>query len=388
MKFRLLSLAVILLAAGAAPAAPTLPLRYRLMINSPAPTLSAGTAFLRDDAAQQWFLDNRPAQFPALLRDALGLRDWERVLTSYDDPRQLREAILSRQDSDIATQPALLLALVDRTPALAAKRRLYEEAVLDWSVFSPGTRGVLNAADISNKLWSDLNLSDRYRSLRRISQKVMGTLITVGPGHPEYTAQYAKALSRTSAIMTDEEIKKHHESITRAKRLDKGLRLAAKAAGASADETAAALVDSARRAEDLDAVEAALGLACSRLGLAVPAEKPEPAYDLSPEETGALLARLSPAILDVISGTPSGDELLAAISDTGLRLTIDETAHDGVLAHYTKKSKVIVFGDKQLARLMAELGRVPRDLLSNDEALADAAVLYASLFVHEATHHR
>ena len=101
-----------------------------------------------------------------------------------------------------------------------------------------------------------------------------------------------------------------------------------------------------------------------------------------------MLARLSPAIAGALRGTPSGDALLAELAGGGLALSIGETSRDGALATYHEESSSIVLGSKELTEMMAALGRTPRDLLTDDEALADAAVLYSHLFVHEATHHR
>lgn len=339
-------------AAGSAASARVLPLSYALVLNSPAPPLSAGSAFLGDRAAQQWLAQNRPGQFPSLVRNALSLRDWQQVLTAYDDPRQLREAVLSRPDSAVANDPALLLGMVDRAPALAANRRLYEETVLDWSVFSEETRAALAAAGAPEKVWAALPLPQRYEAFRRVFQQLAGRMITAQPGDPAYAAQYEKALRRVGAVMTDEELAGHAEALERMK--SAAARTAEALTGAAAAETAA----------------------------------PEPAYDLSPAETRALLARLGPAILKDVRGTPSGDALLAEVSGGELSLTIAETSRDAALATYREESATIVLGDKQLAALLAALGKTPRDLLTDDEALADAAVLYSHLFVHEATHHR
>ncbi|HXS99304.1 MAG TPA: hypothetical protein VN915_01370 [Elusimicrobiota bacterium] len=316
-------------AASAAAAAPSaFPLGYALALQSPAPSLS-----------------------PALVGGALGLSDWRQVLTSYDDPRELREAILSREESPAANDPALLLRMVDRAPALAAKRRLYEEAVLDWSVFSEETRAALAKAGAPESVWTTLTLPERYETFRRVFQEIAGRMITVEPGDPAFAAQYEKALRRVSAVMTDEELAGHQAALARAR--------------AAAERTAAAL-------------------SC---GNAAP-EAPEPSYDLSPAETKALLARLTPAIAGELRGTPSGYALLAELSGGGLSLAVGETSRDGALATYREDSSSIVLGSKQLAELLAALGRTPRDLLSDDETLADAAALYSHLFVHEATHHR
>jgi hypothetical protein len=331
-------------AAAAAPAA--LPLSYALILNSPAPSLTAGSAFLADAKAQNWFATNRPEQFPVLVRGALGLKDWEQVLTSYDDPRKLREAILSRPESPIGADPARLLGLVDRAPALASKRELIEEAVLDWSTFPPDARAALAAAGIRESDWARLELPERYATLRRVLQESAGTLITVGPEDPAFAAQYEQALQRVGAVMSDEELAGHLKAIDSAKR----------AAAALGGETAAA------------------------------ENAPEAEYDLSPAETKALLARLTPAILNAVRGTPSGDALLAEVSG-GLGLEIGATTRDDALATYHAESSSIVLGGKQLAELMSALGRAPRALLTDDAALADAAVLYSHLYVHEATHH-
>lgn len=334
-------------AMGAAAAAPSaLPLSYALILTSPAPSLTAGSAFLADPAAQSWFAANRPEQFPALVRGALGLKDWEQTLTSYDDPRKLREAILSRPESPIGTDPARLLRLVDGAPKLADKRTLIQEAVLDWSTLPSESRAALAAAGDPEDAWSAMTLPVRYETLRRVLQEQAGTLITAQPGDPAFAAQYEEALRRVGAVMSDEELAGHLKAIESAKRT-------AEALGA---ETAA---DNA----------------------------PEPQYDLTPAETKALLARLSPAILNTVRGTPSGDALLAEVAGT-LGVSIGATTRDDALATYHPESSSIVLGGKQLAELMSALGRTPRSLLTDDAALADAAVLYSHLYVHEATHSR
>jgi hypothetical protein len=57
-------------ASAAAPRGPALPLSYALMLNSPAPVLSAGSSFLADTHAQSWFADHHPEQLPALVQGA------------------------------------------------------------------------------------------------------------------------------------------------------------------------------------------------------------------------------------------------------------------------------------------------------------------------------
>jgi hypothetical protein len=46
----------------------------------------------------------------------------------------------------------------------------------------------------------------------------------------------------------------------------------------------------------------------------------------------------------------------------------------------------ICIGTEHLSIIIALLGRSPRDLLTDDEALADLAVIYSGTFVHELTH--
>lgn len=375
MRARRLLLTVALLTAAFPAAAQSrgasrakVPLRYEALLGARAPTLSAGSAFLTDAPAQLWFREHRPEKFPALVRDAFALADWESVLAEHDDPRVLREVILSRQDDALAREPARLLALIDRTPALAAKRRLYAEAVLDWSIFPPDMRADLGAHGAGEENWPRLSLPQRYETLRRVLAQSMANQITIEPGHPDYVRQYEAALARTGPVMTDQELAAHEQSIARARRLSAELSRGAQAAGAAADATAAALSGAAH-----PALEAAPDAAA-------------PAYDLSPEETRALLLRLAPALRAYVGGTPLGDELLAAVGDVD-RLGPGVGSSLGV-ASYNWESHVVIFNSAILAQVASALGRAPRDLLNDDEALADVAVVYSHLFVHEATHHR
>lgn len=370
--------------AVAAPGA-TAPLRYQLNLLAPEPALGAGTAFLKDGAAQQWLSVNRPKQFPVLIHKALALQDWEQVLTMHEDPRLLREAILSRQETPLAHDPARLLAMVDRTPALAARREFYELTVLEWSALGPKTRAALTEAGAHEKAWEGLSLDDRYRAIRYAFQKMASEIITVAPGHPDYASQYEAALKRLSPVMTDAELQRHHDELARARRLADGLRRAesaAKTAGADAE----ALLAGAKQAPNMTAAEKILSILSSRVGMAEP-EPIKPVYDLSVSESRALVEKLVGAIVRTVGGTEIGDKTMKVGAETGLALTIGVTGGAGTLAHYDNQGG-IVFGGEQLARISSELGRSPRDLLSDDEALADVAVVYSHLFVHEATHHR
>lgn len=379
----------ILLPAQVPPYAPApLPLRYALTLNAAAPQLAAGGAFLADEQAQAWYRENRREAFPTLVARALAMNDWEQVLTAYEDPRLLREALLARADSSIGSRPAALLALVDRTPALAEKRRLFEMAVLDWSLFGPETLAAVAEAGISQESWERASLAERFEAMRGVYRRLAQAMIAVTPGHSDYAAQFKRALQRVEPLLSNEEIVSHAAMLGRAQRLAKDLKRA-RAAVDRADAAAARLLLLAETSKDIGQVEAVLGKLFPSLGLAPEAPPAEARhYDLSSAETQALADRLLKATVRLMRGTRVGDALLDELNGSGVTAGIAPRGDHTTIAHFEPETGRIVASGRALVKFAAALGRRPRDLLSDDEAVTDLAVVYSHIFVHETTHYR
>jgi len=374
-------------AAAAAVSAPR-PLSYVALLTGGAPTLAAAPAFLADRTAQDWLLKNRPEAYPAVVARALELQDWKQTLTAHDDPRTMREAALARIDDPIAASPSALLGLVDREPALAAKRRVYEIAALEWRALSETTRAVLVEQGSDERAWQSAPLPERYDAVREAQETLVSRTIVASPGTPEYAAQYEEAMKRARAVMNDAEIAAHAEELSRARSVAEAMARAERAV-AAAGGTGAALLDEARASGSLDEAAARVDELLARLGAdprLAPAAR-APILALTTEERERFSSDFSDALALELSDTPLGQETLAAIRARPARIVVGPTLPD-VAASYSSARVSITVSDRELAVFASALGRAARDLLSDAGLRRDAARFFAPFVVHEGAHHR
>ncbi|NNN06350.1 MAG: hypothetical protein HKL90_10660 [Elusimicrobia bacterium] len=371
--------------AGASAAAPH-PSSLAADLAGPVPTLAAAAAFLAAPAAQAWLMSNHPQAYAPTVARALRLDDWRRTLTAHDDPRLLREAVLSRADDPIVHSPAALMGLVDRDPALAAQRRLYAIAALEWDALSETTRAELTTQDRGERAWAGLNLPERYDAVRQAQGALAARMITAAPGTQEYAAQYEAALVGARAVMSDDEIAARAAELARARSVAEAMtraEAASSAAGGVADE----LLSRARSAEDLGTASVRVDAALAALGQAPSAQERAPAPELTSEENARLSALMSDALARELSGTPIGRETLAALRENAAAVAVGPTL-PGVAARYTPSRAAVTLGERELYAFAAAFGRVPRELLSDSRLRSDAALFFAPYFVHEVQHHR
>ncbi|MFI5350375.1 MAG: hypothetical protein ACHQ2Z_12585 [Elusimicrobiota bacterium] len=381
------SLAAQLAASAAVGAvAPVLPLSYQARILTGMPTLAAGEAYLADTRAQEWFRANRPELVPALTRRALELSDWKQVLTDYDDPRLLREALLSRPDSELAMSGQGLLALVDRTPELAERRGLIEVAALEWTVVSDETRAMLAKTAVDEELWAGMNLPQRYESLRRAYAGWIAKTITAAPGTEEYAKQYEKVLTRTRGVLTNEELADRRRELKQAQEVAAAL-TRAKAAVEAAGGDAEVLLDAARAAGSLDGVSRLLAPLHRTLGIEAPPlpRAAEPSLVLEPREKRWLTESFYKALLAELSGDPIGEEARAYLAAHPTRFRIGEAPY-AALAFLDPMTGDITIGEKSFAQAAAALGYDPAEVALDPRALREVAIVFGHALVHETTH--
>lgn len=372
-------------AAGAAAAAPH-PLSLAANLTGPAPTLAAAAAFLAAPAAQAWLMTNRPQAYAPTVARALRLDDWRRTLTAHDDPRLLREAVLARADDQVGSSPAALMGLVDRAPALAANRRLYAIAALEWDALSPTTRTELEAQGHEAGAWKTMNLPERYDAVRQALGALAARMITAAPGTPEYAAQYEAAAARARSVMSDDEIAARAAELARAHSVAQAL-ARAEAASSAAGGVAAELLSQARSAEDLDEASARVDAALAALGQAPTTREGALVPELTPEEDARLSALMSDSLTQELSGTPIGRETLAALRENPATVAVGPTL-PGVAARYTPSRGAVTIGERELSAFAAAFDRDPRALLTDPRLRSDAALFFAPYFVHEVQHHR
>ncbi len=371
--------------AGAAAAAPH-PLSLAANLTGPAPTLAAAAAFLAAPAAQAWLMENRPQAYAPTVARALRLDDWRRTLSAHDDPRLLREAALARAYDPVVTSPAALMGLVDRAPALAANRRLYAIAALEWDALSEATRGALAEQGHGESGWAALNLPERYDAVRQAQGALAARMITAAPGTPEYAAQYEAAIVRARAVMSDDEIAARAAELARARAVAEAL-TRAEAASAAAGGVADELLSRARAAEDLDEASARVDGALAALGQAPAAPSRAPAPELTPAENARLSALMADALARELSGTAIGRQTLAALKENPASVAVGPTS-PGVAARYTPSRAAVTIGERELSAFAAAFGFDPRAFLSDPRLRSDAALFFAPYFVHEVQHHR
>ncbi len=353
-------------AEGAASAAasgvsiPAVPLVHLARMASPTPAVSAGAAFLADKPAQAWFQANRPEMYPSLVRGALALKDWQKVLTAHDDPRILREAVLSRPDSQFAQKPGTLLAAAAKDPALAGRLPLYRAAALDWSMISPETRGLLAQDGLAEERWDGLTLNDRYAALRAAYDRWVSAAVTAPYGSEQYADQYEAALEKTKGLMSDEELSTQLKALKRAR--------------ADADE----ISHLRETGQDADAAAAALG--------GGPAPEPQPELDMSDAETHALELALTKAVNRELLRVPAGRRALTRLRGAAPALLVAKLPY-GALGQYLPQQRTIAVDSAFLMETAAALGYSPRDLLTSRRALEETAKVLAHVVVHEGVHH-
>ncbi len=372
-------------AAQAGPAAPH-PLSLAANLAGPAPTLAAAAAFLAAPAAQAWLMGNRPQAYAPTVARALRLDDWRRTLTAHDDPRLLREALLARADDPVVNSPAALMGLVDRDPALSAKRRLYAIAALEWDALSQGARDELSAQGRGPRDWAALGLPERYDAVRSALGAIAARMVTAAPGSADYAAQYEAALVRARAVMTDEEIDERAAELARARAVAEGLARAERA-DARAGGLAAELLAGARGASDLDEAGARVDAALAALGERPLAAGPASAPGLSEAERRELAGKFGADLRAALAKTAVGSRALADLSAEPAGLKIAPTA-PGVAASYNPRDAAVTVGERELAGFARALGRSPGELVSDPALRADAALYFAAFFVHELQHHR
>ena len=381
------SLAAQLAASAAVGAvAPVLPLSYQARILTGVPTLAAGEAYLADTRAQEWFQANRPELVPALTRRALELSDWKQVLTDYDDPRILREALLSRPDSGLAMSGHGLLALVDRTPELAERRRLVEAAALEWTFVSDETRTMLSRAAVDEEIWSGMNLPQRYECLRRAYAGWVRKTLTAAPGTQEFADQYERILKRTGGMLTNEELADRRRELKQAQEVAAALtraRAAVEAAGGDAE----ALLDAAKAAGSLDGVSRVLAPVHRHLGIEAPPppRAEDPSLVLEPRERRWLTDSFYKALLAELSGEPIGEKARAYLAAHPTRFKIGKGAF-GALAFLDPMTGDITISEKSFAQAAAALGHDPRTMGLDPQALREMAIVFSQALVHETTH--
>jgi len=342
---------------AAAAHAPSVPLVYQARLLSPNPTLSAGGAFLADGRAQEWFQTNRPELLAPLMQNAYDMKDWEQVLAAHDDPRLLREAILSRSETTLGRDASALLALVDRTPALAAQRPLFEATVMDWGIISAETRGILAEEGFDERRWTQVEIPARYEILRHAQTRWARTVLTAPEGSREYAEQYEKVHNRLWGLSTDTEITERLKTLARAK------------------ETAAAL-EQARDSVSRGAK------AAEALGVSAPVE-----WNPDPRERHDLAYALMQNIAQELRGTKIGGELLASFGEDPVSFSIEKIT-TGAGGDYTPDQKHIRLSERYVLEVAAALGHTPRSLLADKKSLAVVGKIFASTLVHEGTHHR
>jgi len=218
-----------------------------------------------------------------------------------------------------------LLALVDRTPELAERRRLVEVAALEWTIVSDETRTMLAQMSVDEGAWARMKLPQRYESLRRVYAGWVAKTLTAAPGTEEYAKQYEKVLTKTQGVLTNEELADRKRESKQAQEVAAAL-TRAKAAVEAAGGDAAALLDAAKAAGSLDGVSRVLAPVHRHLGIEAPPPQraEEPSLVLEPRERRWLTHSFYNALLDELSGEPIGEEARAYLVAHPTRFKIAE----------------------------------------------------------------
>jgi hypothetical protein len=344
---------------------------YHAGLSSYSPASAA--RFLSDSSAQNWMAQSQPEMLaPSLLR-AHEIADLRALPARYDDPANLRRALIARDISPSSEKPADLKALYASWNLPDDQRLRVERALAEWRTLDPELRGWLKEAGVTAEAWKQLGLAHRAELVvAALTEHILqGRALTLdGRAYRERLLEFARRASPFMSASDDYGLEK---TVDKHERLAADLRRARDAARRAQDTDLAAALGAAART-DPDTAQGVLDM------LPGPDGATRPPVDVPPSVVRAVQKRLPDAVRRIVAGTP----VEAVIGEALKRVVIDplSTAQGG----YEARRDRLVIGREHLDGFLAEHGRTAADLPS-DPALLDAFALeIAPIVVHETTH--
>ena len=345
---------------------------YEAGLNSYQP--SAAKGFLADGPAQDALRLSNPGLLMPSLQRAHEILELESLPLRYDDPANLRRALIARDSEPSFETPALVRAYYESRPLSPAKKALVVRALAEWRTLDAELRGWLAQAGLGPKEWAAISVSERSAAIVLVLRdRLLGgrNLTLDGKAYraraEEYARRAAPFLSAHDDYLLEEDLERHE-------RLAAELRGARRRALAAGDADLGEALAAVARLPGVDEARGALDLLAET---ETPGTLPE---KIKKTTVAAIARRLPDAVKAWAKGTPAEPVLAEALG--AIRLESLPTSLGG---YQNGKDRLIV-SREHLALFVDSRGRRAADLLTDDALLAEFALEIAPIVVHETTH--
>ena len=375
---------VVVAQAPMAPALPQTALRYQWDILHNNDTFSA-SQLLEDPGAQAWFVENKPAIAGEVLSHALLLKDLQDMLQTYQDPDDLRLALLKRHEQSWRT----LDALTQRSPALKQRIAFVR---WDWSTLPKGTQEWLEKEhQITPEMWDKLDVENRQINLRQWANGALNEFQSAVPKSREELQRMEDLKKRIWATLHASERYEIDDQMQKARTAVRTLTRAEARLKTADDPKWAALAREARTAQDLDQMLASLGTLFDGMGIRdgdLIALRPDlPHEELTGPQSLRLEKRLTEAFARELPGTLAGNKVHDFYNSghpLGFSITSQISKH--WLGSYSAWTDAIDFNVRFIVQFLKVRGFQPKDLWTDKDVFRQLVQPMAPLWVHETTH--
>jgi hypothetical protein len=343
----------------------------------------------RGQEVQVHLLKTDPDRLAKLFRTAAELKDLYGLLKAHGEPGLMREALIVRADSELASRPAKLYPWARRwAPEVDAKLLL--ETLCDWSALQPAQIAWLKEHRNDEASWKELSLAERGERMEAWGATIAAQVMaTVPKSSSEYDKLRALAMTAWNSISKRERVILS-ERLMQAKAAADSFTEAEKKLQTLNDPKLKALLDSAKGSGTLENALSSLDLLFDNMGerrqdlqWAAPA-KPEGKLD--PKDREILSTMLRQGLLDYIKGTTAGDRLNEFYKTVPLKLVVQELDIN-FLAAFNPGDQTILLNERSINELARLDGRSAKDLLCDSRVFEAALKLLSPWLVHEGIHH-
>lgn len=373
--FRLLfgALLPLLLAAAAAAGVVSVPQRFAgYQTGLTSYRTGAAAAFLRDERAQALLRAESPGLLAPSFQRAHEILDLAALPKEYEDPANLRRALIARDSEPSFRKPADIRAFYAGRGLAPAEMRKVVRALAEWRTLDAELRGWLSEAGASEEVWATLTVDERASAIVSALRERLLQGRNLSLDGKAYRARLEEFARRAAPYMTANDDYKMDRLLERHEELAADLRRARRAAKRAQDEGLSAVLGAVSVTGDLDAARGALDLLETASG-----GTPE---KISKKTLAAVSERLPAAVRRWAAGTPA-----EAVLDRALgRIELD--ALETALGGYQNGTDRLILSRENLGLFLLQRGRKAQDLLSDDALLADFALEMTPIVVHETTH--
>ncbi len=372
-----------------APAAPFLPptaLRYQwdILHNT---DIDASSRFLKDEQAQQWFVENKPSVAKEIFSHALRIKDAQELLNTYEDPSNLRFALLQRGRGEKSWRVVDALVQKSQSPSL---KQLLAIARWDWDTLPKGLQEDLSQQGTTQQDWTTCSPADRYLKTEPWETNRLKELLSITPKSKADLQRMEKSRQLIwDSLETEQKISVQN----RMDKAERAVRLLARAQArlrTASNRNWALLAQEARNASDLDQMLSSLGKLFEAMGIhdknlaAVGSDLPQ--EEFSEEQLIQLDEHLRASLPQEVQGTLAGDKVRIFYNRYPLKLSIytgDDHSFRGQYIHWYEN--IQLNADVFIQFLKTNGSKIGR--LIFDAHIAHPLVQLAAVtFIHETTH--